>query len=131
VSDDLLRFDNATDVRGRSTMWKKAMDQYTSVQVSPKVSQPLAFSFRFDRDRGKSLVRQIAARVQAEIEGGRLRPGAHLPSLREMARLVGVSTFTVFAAYDLLASLHYVSPGQGAGYIVSQRGKRDILWPEF
>jgi DNA-binding GntR family transcriptional regulator len=108
---------------------KKAMDQYSSVQISPSASPPPAFSFRFDRDRGKSLVRQIAARVQAEIEGGRLRPGAQLPSLREMSRLVGVSTFTVFAAYDLLASLQYVSSGRGAGYVVSQRAKRDFLWP--
>jgi DNA-binding GntR family transcriptional regulator len=105
------------------------MDQRTSVQASPKATPRPAFNFKLDRDNGRSLVRQIAARVQTEIEGGRLRPGAKLPSVREMSRLVGVSNATVFAAYDLLVSLDYVSSGQGSGYIVLHRTKGAVHWP--
>jgi DNA-binding GntR family transcriptional regulator len=110
-------------------LWMQGMDQCTSTRILHKVTRQSAFNFKLDRHNGRSLVRQLAARVQTEIEGGRLRPGAELPSLREMSRLVGVSPFTVFAAYDLLASLHYVSAREGAGYVVLERAKGAVYWP--
>jgi DNA-binding transcriptional MocR family regulator len=97
------------------------MDRYRSLQISPRASLPSAFSFVLDRDCSEGLVRQIAAGVRAEIEDGRLRPGTKLPSVREMSRMLGVSTFTAVAAYDLLASLHYVCSRRGAGYFVLRR----------
>lgn len=60
--------------------------------------------------------RGIAAAIRDAIEHGRLKPGAALPSTRDLARQLGVARNTVLGAMALLAdnALVEVRPGGGS-----------------
>ncbi|MDO9383528.1 MAG: PLP-dependent aminotransferase family protein [Hyphomicrobiaceae bacterium] len=75
-----------------------------------------------ERDSDTGLVEQIARKIAEAIAAGRLAAGAKLPSVRDMARQLAVSTFTVAGAYDLLTARHVVAARRGAGYFVLHRG---------
>ena len=51
----------------------------------------------------------IAGSIESSVHGGRLRPGDLLPTVRELARSLGVSPTTVAAAYKLLQSRGLIS----------------------
>ncbi|MEB2344047.1 MAG: PLP-dependent aminotransferase family protein [Deltaproteobacteria bacterium] len=53
--------------------------------------------------RAGPVYQQIAAWFRAEIEAGRLGPGDRLPTIRALARTLGVNRDTVALAYDALA----------------------------
>ncbi len=65
-----------------------------------------------------TLGQQLAARMAERIRGGALSPGARLPSVREGARLHGVSTSTVVAAYDQLQAQGLVEARRQRGFFV-------------
>ncbi len=69
-----------------------------------------------DRESSEPLPRQIALYFEELIRRGHMARGARLPSLRSLARALGVARETVEAAYDDLATrgLVQVIPGQGA-----------------
>ena len=50
------------------------------------------------RRAGVSLVLQIIHAIEAMVNDGRLRTGMRMPSVRSLARAIGVSTFTVVEA---------------------------------
>lgn len=75
-------------------------------------------AFSIDRSAKEGLVQQVAGKVRQLIDNGTVLPGTKLPSVREMARQLGVSTFTVAAAYDLLVARHVISTRPGSGYFV-------------
>ena len=54
--------------------------------------------------RETSLVRLVIQAVHQAIDEGELRPGTRLPSVRALARQLGISTFTVAEAYAELAA---------------------------
>lgn len=83
-----------------------------------------------DRDSPDGLVAQITGSIADAIAAGSLAAGAKLPSVRDMARQLGVSTFTVAGAYDLLAARGIVSARRGAGYFVVPKSGAAILVPE-
>ena len=67
-------------------------------------------------DRGaESLQVAVAEALRAAIEGGQLRPGARLPSSRDLSRQLGVSRGTVVAAYEQLVAEGYVRAVTGSG----------------
>ncbi|MFC4277076.1 aminotransferase-like domain-containing protein [Achromobacter aloeverae] len=74
-----------------------------------------------DRARAPSLVQQVIDAIARAIDTQALRPGMALPSVRDFARLHGVSTFTVAAAYARLAAAGRVTSRPGAGYRVASR----------
>ncbi|WP_043288953.1 aminotransferase-like domain-containing protein [Paraburkholderia oxyphila] len=74
-----------------------------------------------ERQRGISLVEQIVAKLEQMVESGRLRAGTKTPSVRELAKQLGVSTFTVTEAYDVLVSNRVLSSRPGSGYFVTAR----------
>lgn len=74
-----------------------------------------------DRAQDEGLVAQIAEQITAAARSGVLAAGARLPSVRDLARQVGVSAFTVAGAYELLAVRNVVTARRGAGYFVSAR----------
>jgi DNA-binding transcriptional regulator YhcF (GntR family) len=74
-----------------------------------------------DRHSDVPLGAQLAARVRALVETGRLRPGARLPSVRALAAQVGVNVNTVRAVYGRLESEGVVVSEQGRGTFVAER----------
>jgi GntR family transcriptional regulator/MocR family aminotransferase len=62
--------------------------------------------------------RQIADHIRGEIEAGRLEPGARLPTIRELARRLGVNRDTVSLAYDELAAEGRLEATVGRGTFV-------------
>jgi DNA-binding transcriptional MocR family regulator len=69
---------------------------------------------------GQPVYQQIAAQVRAEIEAGRLAAGDRLPTIRGLARTLGVNRDTVGLAYDELARSGLVEATVGRGTFVRQ-----------
>lgn len=65
------------------------------------------------------LYRQIAERVEEAIAEGRLRPGARLPPVRELAASLAVARVTVHHAYARLRERGLVDSTVGRGTFVS------------
>jgi DNA-binding transcriptional regulator YhcF (GntR family) len=74
---------------------------------------------RLDRTSQEPLYRQIEAFVRRAIDGGRLRPGQRLPSVRALAGQLGVGRLTVATAYEELAAQGYLVGRMGFGTIVA------------
>lgn len=72
------------------------------------------------RDRSATLGEQLAARFAERIATRSLPPGARLPSVRECARLQGVSPSTVVAAYDQLQAQGLVEAQRQRGFFVRE-----------
>ena len=78
------------------------------------------------RQRGKghndqenpSLVTLLSQAVEQAVHEGQLRAGARLPSVRQLATRLGVSTFTVAEAYASLVGRQLLVSRPGAGYFV-------------
>jgi len=70
------------------------------------------------RDRSQTLSDQLAARFAERISQRTLQPGARLPSVRDCARLHGVSPSTVVGAYDQLQALGLVEARRQRGFFV-------------
>lgn len=67
-----------------------------------------------------TLGQQLAARMAERIRRGALSPGARLPSVREGARLHGVSPSTVVSAYDQLQAQGLVEARRQRGFYVRE-----------
>jgi len=76
-------------------------------------------SITVDRTQSASLQQQIYQAIRSAILDGRLRPGARLPSTRDMAADLGVSRNTVLIAFEMLVSEGYLESRVGAGTRVS------------
>ena len=63
---------------------------------------------------------QLAQRMAERIQRGALLPGGRLPSVREGARLHGVSPSTVVAAYDQLQAQGLVEARRQRGFFVRE-----------
>jgi len=70
------------------------------------------------RSGDRTLTEQLAARFGERIAQRLLAPGARLPSVRECARLHGVSPTTVVAAYDQLLAAGLVEARKQRGFYV-------------
>lgn len=73
------------------------------------------------RDHHIPLPRQLAADLEAGIRDGHVRPGAPLPSSRDMARRLGVDRGTVGAALARLRRRNLIELGKGQRFRVSIR----------
>ena len=65
------------------------------------------FTCTLDAHSRTTLTDQLYAALRAEIEQGRLSPGARMPSKRQLSEHLHVSTATVEAAYGRLAGEGY------------------------
>jgi len=79
--------------------------------------QPL---LSLDASAAEPLVSQIVQGLTQCIVSRRWRPGSRAPSLREFARIHGVSTSTVVEAYDRLVGAGLLTARRGAGFFVSE-----------
>ena len=77
----------------------------------------------------QNLHAQLGATLRAEIESGRLPPGAPLPSEKELVRRYGVSRQTVRHALAGLASAGLVQAFQGKGTFVHVHQECDAMVP--
>ena len=68
--------------------------------------------------RGAPVYQQIAGWLRAEIEAGRLGPGDRLPTIRALARQLGVNRDTVALAYEALAREGWLESTVGRGTFV-------------
>jgi DNA-binding transcriptional MocR family regulator len=62
---------------------------------------------------------QLVERVIGLIESGRLPEGSRLPSVRQLARRIGVSVYTVTSAFERLSAKGLIDARAGAGYFVA------------
>ncbi len=75
------------------------------------------------------LYQQLADELSTQIEAGRLRPGARLPSVRRTSRQRGCSVSTVVQAYQLLEGRGLVEARPQSGHYVRPRPKLELLEP--
>ena len=73
-----------------------------------------------DRQRRGSLVDQIVAAIVGMVNRRLLRVGTKMPSVRQFAKVNGVSTFTVVESYDRLLHLGVLSSRRGSGFFVAR-----------
>src|SRR3954463_9075817 len=73
-----------------------------------------------ERGSGTRLGAQIEGTLRDAIRSGQLRPGAGVPSTRDLARQLGVSRRIVVDAYAQLAAEGYLTLRQGARPHVSE-----------
>jgi GntR family transcriptional regulator/MocR family aminotransferase len=79
-----------------------------------ETSQPLELLLSVSRDGSRTLGAQIEDHLRRTIRHGALRPGARVPSTRDLARQLGVSRRVVVDAYAQLGAEGYLSLRQGA-----------------
>src|SRR5215211_7007907 len=71
-------------------------------------SRPLDVLVAIDRESPRTLGRQIEDQLRQAIRDSTLRPGARLPSTRDLARELGISRPIVVDAYAQLAGEGYL-----------------------
>lgn len=72
-----------------------------------------------DRDHGDAVYAQVAQQLRHFIASGVLQPGTAIPSVRQLARDLGVSLNTVARAYRLLEAEGFLVIRDRAGVTVS------------
>ena len=84
----------------------------------------MRISLERDGERNERPVyRQIADQIQGEIEAARLEVGARLPTIRDLARTLGVNRDTVAQAYEALAEAGLLEATVGRGTFVAAPAK--------
>jgi GntR family transcriptional regulator/MocR family aminotransferase len=90
--------------------------------------QSAAFSLALpSRPAGMPATRWLCSALRTEILEGRLRPGAHLPPTRDLAKQYALSRGTVVAAFQQLQSEGYLEGRVGSGTYVNQVLPDDLL----
>ena len=82
--------------------------------VLDETSQPLELLVSVSRNGSRTLGAQIEDQLRRAIRDRALRPGAGVPSTRDLARQLGVSRRVVVDAYAQLAAEGYLRLRQGA-----------------
>jgi GntR family transcriptional regulator len=78
--------------------------------------------FQLDQHAEAPLYRQISDHIRQHIATGRLKPGDHLPAVRQLARSLGVNQNTVVKAYSELEQQRVIVSRRGGGTIVARSG---------
>src|SRR5689334_5686915 len=77
--------------------------------------------FELARQSDVPLVDQIVERLTRLVRHGQLPEGTRVPSIRKLAKLIGVSPFTVVDAYDRLVARGVIESRAGRGFFVAKR----------
>lgn len=80
---------------------------------------PSMNTITIDREHGDAVYAQVAEQLRQLIASGALGPGTAIPSVRQLARDLGVSLNTVARAYRLLESEGFLLIRDRAGVTVS------------
>ena len=73
-----------------------------------------------DHRSGVPIYRQIISQILYAIARGDLRPGAQLPTVRQLAALLSVNPNTVIKAYKELEIRGHLEAQQGTGTFISE-----------
>ena len=95
-------------------------DGRSSFVALDETSQPLELLLSVSRDGTATLGAQVEDQLRCAIRDGAVKPGARVPSTRDLARQLGVSRRVVVDAYGQLAAEGYLSLRQGARPRVSE-----------
>ena len=68
--------------------------------------------------RSQTRIASVMEQVRKQIAARAYLPGARLPSVRQQARLSGVSVSTVVEAYERLAAENLIAARPGAGFFM-------------
>jgi GntR family transcriptional regulator / MocR family aminotransferase len=80
-----------------------------------------------ERRDGEPFQSQIARQIRSLVLGGRLRPGAKLPSSRGLSEQLDVARATVVEAYEQLIGEGYLETRPGSGTAVATELPEDLL----
>jgi 2-aminoadipate transaminase len=80
-----------------------------------------------NRGGSQPLYTQLAQDIQRRIRSGALPPGARLPTVRELARQLGVTRLTVHSAYSELQAGGWVEATVGRGTFVATPSEPAVL----
>jgi len=83
-----------------------------------------------NRASPQPLYAQLAQDIQRRIRSGALPPGARLPTVRELARQLGVTRLTIHSAYSELQAGGWVEATVGRGTFVATQQEPAALLPE-
>ncbi|HEV7250107.1 MAG TPA: PLP-dependent aminotransferase family protein [Shinella sp.] len=84
--------------------------------VRTHVSETIFF---VDHESGLGLQAQLRETVVSAVLGGRVQPGAHLPSTRKLSDYLNISRITVTLAYQELVSQGYVEAANRSAYRIA------------
>ena len=77
-------------------------------------------NLQIDFRSGLPIYTQIVNQVQAQVVGGRLKPGDQLPTVRALAEELRVNFNTVARAYRILDEARIISTQQGRGTYITE-----------
>jgi len=77
--------------------------------------------FQIVRSSPKPLGEQLVDEVGRLIDSGRLTESSRLPSVRDLARRLGVSVYTVTTAFERLQARGLIESRPGSGHFVARR----------
>ena len=80
---------------------------------------------RIEKGSAVPISRQIARQIAALCAAGSLSPGDRLPSVRELARQLGVNQNTSLRVYERLCGDGLLEMRQGQGTFVAARAKKN------
>ena len=87
----------------------------------------MQIAIHLDPSKASTLQGQVFEQMVILIRGGQLKPGAALPSSRELSRQLGVSRNTVLEAYDRLGAEGYIHSAPARGTFVRSAIPEDVM----
>jgi GntR family transcriptional regulator/MocR family aminotransferase len=97
----------------------RRIDKATPTHMPRRPTQPLWNVLALDRASTTSLQDQIVAFFRDAVLRGALKPGARLPSSRQLAADLGVARITAVEAFDRLTAEGYFVTRRGVGLFVA------------
>lgn len=80
---------------------------------------------RIERGSSVPISRQILEQIRSQILAGKLRPEEQLPSVRELAKELGVNANTIVRVYERLAAKQLIEMRHGEGTFVLANSQPD------
>ncbi|MGR4973405.1 PLP-dependent aminotransferase family protein [Pseudomonas sp. LARHCG127] len=84
---------------------------------------------KIDRNVAEPVIRQLVTHLTGWIDAHGIRPGARMPSIRQLARENSLSLSSVIKAYDQLVASGVLESRHGAGFFVAQQLARPVQPP--
>jgi GntR family transcriptional regulator len=85
---------------------------------------------RIEKGSSVPISRQIASQFRAQCLAGTLKPGDKVPSVRELAVLLGVNPNTILRVYEKLTAEGYLERRHGSGTFIADKLPMNQLAPE-